>query len=40
MLVVGPGAVGTVFYAFTVLRLRVGEADLLLGMFRRRTHRA
>ena len=40
ILVGGAGAVGTLFYAFTVLRLRVGEAELLLGMFRRRMRRA
>jgi putative peptidoglycan lipid II flippase len=35
----GAGAVGTIFYAFAVLRLRVSEAELLLGMFRRRMGR-
>jgi putative peptidoglycan lipid II flippase len=39
ILVGGAGAVGTIFYAFTVLRLRVGEAELLLGMFHRRVSR-
>jgi putative peptidoglycan lipid II flippase len=39
ILVGGAGAVGTIFYAFMVLRLKVGEAELLLGMFRRRMRR-
>jgi putative peptidoglycan lipid II flippase len=39
ILVGGAGAVGTIFYAFTVLRLRVSEAELLLGMFRRSMRR-
>lgn len=39
MLVGGAGTVGTIFYATTALRLRVGEAELVLGMFRRRVRR-
>jgi putative peptidoglycan lipid II flippase len=40
ILVAGAGGVGAMFYAFTVLRLRVGEAELLLGVFRRRMARS
>jgi len=40
ILVGGAGVVGTVFYAFTVLRLKLGEAELVLSIFRRRMHRA
>jgi putative peptidoglycan lipid II flippase len=39
ILVGGAGAAGIVFYAFAVLRLQVGEANLLLNMLRGRSRR-
>ncbi len=40
ILVGGAGAVGVVFYTFAVLRLRVGEANLLLRLLRGKARRA
>jgi putative peptidoglycan lipid II flippase len=39
MLVAGAGAVGVLFYAYGLLRLGVGEANLVLGMVRGRGRR-
>jgi len=40
VLVGGAAAVGMIFYAFVVLRLRVSEAELMLSMLQRRIRRA
>jgi putative peptidoglycan lipid II flippase len=40
VLVSGAAVVGTIFYAFVVLRLNVGEANLLLSILSRRVRRS